>query len=72
MVAIIDEGVFINDSSRLPILDFFLIKSIWYLCNEKIELSVIEKNPERRISPKIKIIKNKLSYIRIYEYIPFL
>ena len=57
IVAIMDEGFFIKPSNNLPALDFFFIRSIWYLCNEKIELSVIEKNPDNKIKKNITTTK---------------
>ena len=46
IVAIIVPGLFMKDSNSLPEDDFFLIKLTWYLCKEKIELSVIEKKAD--------------------------
>ena len=47
-----------KDSNSLPEDDFFLIKLTWYLCKEKIELSVIEKKADNMANKKI-IIKNR-------------
>ena len=48
IVAIIVPGLFMKDSNSLPEDDFFLIKLTWYLCKEKIELSVIEKKADNQ------------------------
>jgi hypothetical protein len=58
IVAIIVPGLFMKDSNSLPEDDFFLIKLTWYLCKEKIELSVIEKKADNMANKKI-IIKNR-------------
>ena len=58
IVAIIVPGLFMKDSNSLPEDDFFLIKLTWYLCKEKIELSVIEKKADNMAKKKI-IIKNR-------------
>ena len=58
IVAIIVPRIFMKDSNSLPEDDFFLIKLTWYLCKEKIELSVIEKKADNMANKKI-IIKNR-------------